>query len=164
MMAVGLLAITSAIALPNLRSLLESSKNSALASELAADLARARAEAVQRGQRVTVCALNGDDKCLNPAADWNLGWMLFSDINRDGDFDPGSGDELLKRRAAVADELSIVPSGFSSSGRIQFNPFGQADSQGSFLLCLAGQPEKRGRRISLGIPGTLSGANAVDCS
>lgn len=67
MVAVAMVAILAAIAMPNLREFIVNSRVSSNTNELIATFSLARAEAVRRGTSVEVEAVNGD---------WTQGWEL----------------------------------------------------------------------------------------
>ena len=166
MVTVAVLSLITAIAIPSFSEILDSSKLASVAGELASDFSLARTEAARRGKRVTVCASSDGSTCSSSATDWNIGWIVFGDVVADGVLTTSEGDELLRRRDAISGSgsLSFVPSGFTSSGKIQFRPSGAADSEGSFLLCKSGKPGANGRLITLRFSGAVTRAAGATCS
>jgi type IV fimbrial biogenesis protein FimT len=71
-------AILLAMAIPSFSGLIASSRLSGTTNDLLAALAQTRAEAIRRGQRVTLCASANGTQCSN-AGDWNQGWIIFTD-------------------------------------------------------------------------------------
>jgi len=91
--------------------MLENQRLRTVASDLAADLALARAEAIKRSSRVGIA---------RTTADWAGGWVVFDDVDRDGTFDPETdGDGLceageecvLLARPAVSDTVKVCSTG-----------------------------------------------------
>jgi len=163
MVTVAVLGVITAIAIPSFSEILDSSKRASVAGELASDFALARTEAARRGKRVTVCVSSDGTTCSNSAADWNSGWIVFSDVAADGVLTIADGDELLRRRDALSSSLSFVPSGFTTSGRVQFRPSGSVDSEGALLLCKPGKSGANGRLISLKFSGAVTRTTGVTC-
>ncbi|MEH6469632.1 MAG: GspH/FimT family pseudopilin [Halopseudomonas sp.] len=72
-----------------------------LMQTLRTSLMWARSEAIKRGQRVLLCRQAGtDDECAGSDStgrvSWHQGWLMFVDQDRDRQFDPSKGDELLQ--------------------------------------------------------------------
>jgi len=163
MVTVAVLGVITAIAIPSFGEILDSSRRTSVAGELASDFSLARTEAARRGKRVTVCVSNDGATCSSAATDWKSGWIVFSDVAADGVLATADGDELLRRKDALSGGLSFVSSGFTTSGRVQFRPSGAADSGGAFLLCKPGKPGANGRQISLSFSGAVIRTTGVTC-
>lgn len=108
MVAVAVLAILSAIAIPQLTRMITSSRVSSTVNEYIAGVNLARAEAVSRGVRVTICAAATKTSCRTSGTDWTVGgWIVFVD---DG-LNPGqidAGEEILRQRADWSGMASVI--------------------------------------------------------
>ncbi len=78
MITVSILAIVMAVAFPNFRSTVANNRSLGAGGELVAALNLARAEAIKRSTRVTLCTTTTGDACL-ATSDWTKGWLLFVD-------------------------------------------------------------------------------------
>ncbi len=96
--------------------LLENQRLRTVASDLAADLALARSEAIKRSSRVGIARTTGD---------WAGGWVVFDDVDRDGTFDPETdGDGLceageecvLLSRPALGATVKVCTTGVGGGG------------------------------------------------
>lgn len=76
LIAVSVLAIVAMVATPSLSNIVENSQRRAVINDTLAFFAMARQEAVIKGQVITVCPLNTDDRC---GRDWTKPLTLFSD-------------------------------------------------------------------------------------
>ncbi len=104
-------AVLSAVAAPNLRTLVASQQLKAASSELMDAIAHTRAQAIARNRRVKLMP-------RDPlGADWAQGWTVF--IDRDGDRQPGPLDELLAVHGPLPPGLQIDTS-FTSSAPPQY--------------------------------------------
>ncbi|MCS6948045.1 MAG: GspH/FimT family pseudopilin [Steroidobacteraceae bacterium] len=95
MVALTVLSILIAVAVPSFREIGLNSRAAAAHSDLVTALSYARSEAVRRGRNVAVCATTNFTNCTGPNG-WPTGWIVFTDDsgvagNRDGT------DELLQR-------------------------------------------------------------------
>lgn len=163
MVTIAVLGVIAGIAIPSFSDFMDSSKRASFVSELGADFSLARTEAARRGKRVTVCVSSDGKTCQNSATDWATGWIIFSDITADGVLSAVDGDELLKRRTALSGNFSLIPAGFTRTGRIQFRPSGATDSEGALLLCKQGKSGTNGRQISIKLSGAVSRTSGVTC-
>ena len=147
MVAVALLAVVVAVAVPNLSDFFINNRLSAATNELVAALNSARSEAMRRGAVVAVrrCAsvdaTTGCSRASSAADDWGSGWYLFVDVNRNRSFEPNGGDEVLRGGHALSAPLTLHQNTLT---------FGSAAENGSVAFC----PDGR-----LG-----EGAFPVDCS
>jgi type IV fimbrial biogenesis protein FimT len=83
----GISAIVLALAAPGLHALVTAQQMRAASGELLGAIAHARAQAIARNGRVKLVP-------RDPlGADWTQGWTMF--VDRDGDREPGAGDEIL---------------------------------------------------------------------
>ena len=78
MVAIALLAIFIGIGIPSFVDMVNNNRSVALANEFMASLNSARAEAVKRGKKVSVCPSSDGSSCANAAA-WSSGWIVFID-------------------------------------------------------------------------------------
>ena len=73
-MAVG--AILAMVAVPGLRSVLNTTRQTSAASLIQGDLNMARAEAIKRNARVLVCGRNTAGTDCGGTTNWSVGWVV----------------------------------------------------------------------------------------
>ena len=123
----------------------------AASEALLSDVLSARAEALRRERRVTLCAaaLDSSTQAALPtacassasAAAWHQGWLVFEDTNSNGAWD--EGEALLQQRSRIHPKVSATGNttvsryvSFGASGRsLSLNGAFQA---GSITLCTRG--------------------------
>lgn len=167
-MAVAILAILMTIAAPSFRSLTMNNRIVTQTNEFVTDIAHARAEAVRRNTRVTICKSNDGATCVN-SANWQDGWIVFTDPNTYGTVN--TDETILRAHAALADGTTLSAAGFDNSGNyFQFSSTGQVigvsggtpSTMGTFTLCISGF---LGRTVSFGTTGRVSVATmASNCT
>ena len=104
----------------------------AASEALLSDVLSARAEALRRERRVTLCAaaLDSSEQAALPtacaasvsAAAWHQGWLVFEDANSNGAWD--EGEALLQQRSRIHPQVSATGNttvsryvSFGASGR-----------------------------------------------
>lgn len=115
-----LIGIFAMIALPDFAGMIKSERLVAQSNDLVSDIAFARAEAMQRGRRVTMCPTADQTSCGN---DWSRGRMIFLDDDRSGVSGARSAsEEILRLRGPLSGGNSLVWS--SASQFLQYRSSG----------------------------------------
>jgi len=161
-MTIAILGILLTIGIPSFRELTTRNRITTQANEFMADIAHARAEAVRRNTRVTICKSNDGANCVT-SANWQEGWIIFTDPSGYGTYTSTSADEkLLRVHGPLSGTSTLVPALFDNAGNyFQFSPSGQAigvsggtpSTMGTFVLCVSGY---RGRTIGFNTTGRVS--------
>ena len=128
------------IAAPNLRVFLQKNHMAAQVNLLLADLHRARSEAVKRRSQVTVCRLGGSSTLPTCASGdgkgWEVGWLVYTDINKNGVLDADDGDILLSVQQLEEKDLTIRgTSGVNDRVRFSALGLGTVRDKGSIVFC-----------------------------
>ncbi len=92
MVTVVIAGILLSIAVPNFTPAIESNRMSAHINQLLATFNYARSEALKRTTNISVCGT--DNTGVSCSGNWNNGWAVFIDINKDGNLD--AGETLLR--------------------------------------------------------------------
>lgn len=124
-LAIG--ALLMALALPDLRAMVERQRLRAAVSDLLVAIEQARFQAISRGVRVLL--VPNDAR----GADWAAGWTVL--VDRDGDRRPGAGDTVLAVHEPLHKGITVA-SAFSSHqlpDYIAYNGVGRscADTNGA---------------------------------
>lgn len=139
----GIVALLLAVAVPTFKSLLASTQLTTAKNQLVLGLQRARAEAVTSGRDIVLCPSREGLRCQDDS-DWSSGWLLYTDNNRNGRFDPV---EPLLMSFALDSELVSVRSN-SGRRRITYRSLGEsAGANASFVLCSRLRPDQGGQVI-----------------
>ena len=130
LIAVTILAVMMALALPSFAALLRDVRIQAATNDLHTALFVARTEAVRRGVRVTVCT-SADGLACAQGIGWHRGWLVFVDGNGNGVRDSDepvirvgeglAGDVTALGNTPVRDYVSYLPQGMTrmTSGALQ---------------------------------------------
>ena len=149
MMVLMLTAIVLTLAVPSFQNIISSNRLTTQVNEFVSALNLARSEAIKRGVRVTLCKSADGTTCTNTGG-YDQGWIVFSDLNDNADFDDNesSDEELIRVVGNLGNKISITGNrnvakyiSFISSGTSQLINGGfQA---GTITLC----QEQDGRNI-----------------
>lgn len=101
---VAILAVLMAVAAPNFRDAILNARMIGQANDLMADLNLARSSAVKQNVRAYICTSNNGATCT--ASAWNLGWLVFLDL--DGDGAQGATERPLSSRPALASGQNLT--------------------------------------------------------
>ena len=128
MVVVSLLAILMGLAAPSFARLAKAAAISSAVNQFLADMRFARSEAVRRGGGVVLCR-SEDPESAEPtcsssldSAGWASGWIVFNDINGNGERNPDEG--LIRIQARQTGVESIATGGtptvfrFGATGRL----------------------------------------------
>jgi type IV fimbrial biogenesis protein FimT len=133
-------AIIMGIAVPSFKAVIKNNHLATEANNFVAALNFARAEAVSRGDRVTVCRSLDGASCDASSGEWENGWIVFQDTTASGtEGTVDGGDTLLRVYDELSGDLTLRTSG-SASNYLTFNAQGEAQGGGglsndSFDLC-----------------------------
>lgn len=115
MVTVTIAAILLAVALPSFQGSIRSNRVATTTNEALASFALARSEAIRNTRGAGVCASADGATC---AADWNSGWLVWSDANGNSAVDAG---EAIVRYSQGKDSVNMVATAatvtFDSRGR-----------------------------------------------
>jgi len=133
MVSVAILGIITAIAMPSLSEFRIKMRVDNEIAQLQRMVLTARNTAVNLGQNVTLCPLNGSNICIN---NWEGELSVFVDLDQDNIFEPGAVPaEILikvKKAANTTDTLN-----YAAVTRITFAPTGLlvGNLNGTFSYC-----------------------------
>jgi len=123
-------------------------------------MAFARGEALKRNGRVNLCPTTDYAACAPPGA-WETGWLVYADVNRNGELDD---DEPVIRVEGAAQPGITVRGNRPVAEYVSYNEHGLtrmasgALQMGTFTVCRAGQKAvevvlANGGRVRVNRPG-----------
>jgi type IV fimbrial biogenesis protein FimT len=126
----GVAGILATIAIPSFKDLHRKAARTATINDFVHSIHLARSEAIKRNVVVSICRSVDGQTCANTHPNWNGGWIVFENLDRDRPADTDSGETVLYRHAAVS-------RGTLNSNRdsFSFRPFNQVDVNGTVLYC-----------------------------
>lgn len=134
MIAVALVAILLATAVPALDDFTNNSRQTGAINDFVSAMHLARNTAITTNSRVTMCPSAGGANC--ELTGWNSGWIVFRDANSNGNRDAG---ETIVTAAVSVDRLTIQSGEFPQF--LMYRPNGRAmtvavtGNSGEFSVC-----------------------------
>lgn len=136
MVVIAIMAIVASIAAPSLVSMINSTKQSTVASQVVTDLNRARSEAIKRNSRVLFCKINtAGTGCTSGTLYHSSGWMVCYDTNADDACDASTSlapNPIVVHQPLEKMTLTLLR-GNGTTVPIRFNPNG---TQGTSAVTL----------------------------
>jgi type IV fimbrial biogenesis protein FimT len=173
LVTVAVLIVLLLVGVPEFRRMTENNRQVAAINTIVGDLNLARTEAVKQGRVVTLCGSTDGATCNT--ANWENGWIVFTDFDREGDIDVG--DVLISRNTGLPAGLTLRTVEFDTLGAfpagsiVQYLPNGQLrdvdgdnDADGTFQLCEAKQKEEWARVANVTTLGRISIGKDTDGS
>jgi type IV fimbrial biogenesis protein FimT len=150
----SLVAILLAIAVPSFRYVTNANRIASEGNGLLGDLQYARAEAMKEGQAVVVCVSSDNAHCLAGNLNWNLGWIVFSDLNGNGVADPG--EPVLRVQTTFSGTDTFVVN--TNVPAVTFNREGFAAVPNNTMITLHTTPVDNAytRCLSVGLVGLMA--------
>jgi len=138
LISIVVLAVVLALGIPSFQEFIKNNRLAGQTNDLVMTIQMARNEAVKRGSGSVICASDDQATCSD-SDDWTTGWIVYSDIDQEGDYDdvPG-GNDCEKDDCIVRTRGNVIKGGISGNGatRIQFRPDGLLDAGGAITLTL----------------------------
>lgn len=148
MVTVSVIALLAAIAVPGMTALINNSRINGQSEELVSSLQLARAEAVRRNARVTVCPSSNGSTCASSTS-WS-GWVIRGHDN------VNDVDDVI-RSNTVAGGVQIS----GPAAGIIFKPSGLIDTQQAVTVCMpTSNPSNNQRVLAVMISGVVSSSKA----
>jgi type IV fimbrial biogenesis protein FimT len=128
--SLAIVAVVASLAAPSFRTLQLDGRRTAVVNSFLHALFLARSESIKRGKVVSMCRSRDGRSCDYGAADWNVGWIVFVNSDRD---DPPQRDA----RENVIAHSGAWPGGSITSNRpaYSFRPVAQAVVNGTIVFC-----------------------------
>jgi type IV fimbrial biogenesis protein FimT len=126
MVAITIVAILAAIAIPSFRRFTAENRTIAATNDLVTALNLARSEALRRSGNTVVCTSSDQANCSGSTS-WADGWIVFSDRNRNDTVDAG---ELLQAWSAVGNGFTMGAKKTNDNGavdRVTYNTMGMSE-------------------------------------
>ena len=148
MTSVSILAILSAITIPNYSNFIISTRVESEISELYRLLLITRNLAINSGVPVTLCPTNESNECVS---NWNNELIVFVDQNNNGIYESSGGDNIIKHKAAIhSSDMLLYGKGRT---KIAYEPTGRLEGwgqNGTFRYCPKNKPElAKGIRVAV---------------
>lgn len=153
LISVVILMLLASVAIPSYQSLAAHNRIVSQTNNLVAAIHLARSEAIKRGTPVTICK-RAAGRCDTTSAGWEEGFIVFSDMNQNGQ--RNSGETTILQSDPMAGEFRITGDG-GVEKQITFNRFGGSPgSSGTLTICGSETNPVNANAINLSPAGRIS--------
>jgi len=137
---IAVLIVLLVLGVPEFQRMTESNRQVAAINAIVSDLNLARSEAVKTGRVVTLCGSTDGATCNT--GNWESGWIVFTDGNRNAGINPADGDILISRNNGLPAGLALFGVAFDDNAIVQYLPNGELRDtdgdgvdDGTFVVC-----------------------------
>lgn len=146
MVVVAIAAVLLAIGLPSFQNTLRSNRLATTSNQFTAAIAMARSEAIKSTLAAGMCPSANGTACGN---DWNAGWLVWSDPNRNGVLEAGETViSYFANSGAISVTVGVKPLRFDARG---------VPSTAAGAMVLASNPCPAGQQLRNTITMTSTG-------
>ncbi|MDH3560997.1 MAG: GspH/FimT family pseudopilin [Gammaproteobacteria bacterium] len=96
LITIVVVTILLALGVPSFQEFIKNNRLTAQTNDFVTAVQLARSEAVKRGSFTTICASTDQATCDVADGNWSSGWIVFSDLDRDGVPDVGAAAPLCE--------------------------------------------------------------------
>ena len=128
---VSLLLVLVGLGVPSFIHVVRQNRASATANEMHAALNYARQSAIVRNGYVVLCKSADGQRCKHDLPDWNGGWLIFDNLNRDSAVQVNAGEPILRVQGPYKTPARIV----SNRDSFTFRPIGTNSVNGTLRYC-----------------------------
>lgn len=150
LVTLAIVAVLAGIAIPSVADGIRNTRLKTQVNDLVLALQLARSEAVKQGTPVTLCK-SADRASCGRGIDWEAGWIVFADADRDRVVD--AGEAILRQHGALPEGYSLRGNSNVASA-ISFDATGVTANSGTLVLCQQRQPQ-RARAVVVNLAGRI---------
>ncbi|MGH8279017.1 MAG: GspH/FimT family pseudopilin [Gammaproteobacteria bacterium] len=127
----AIVAILGGLAVPSFNFLVQKNRALATVNELHTAINFARQSAITRNSYVALCKSADGRRCNHSLPDWNSGWLIFDNLNRDSAVQVSGGAPILQVHGPTRRKARII----SNRDSFTFRPLPLRSVNGTFLYC-----------------------------
>lgn len=127
----AVLLVVISVGAPTFTHVVRQNRTSATVNELHAALNFARQSAIMRNSYVVLCKSADGRRCNHSLPDWNGGWLIFDNLNRDSAVQVNAGEPILRVHGSSKTGARVV----SNRNSFTFRPIGTNSVNGTLRYC-----------------------------
>ena len=132
LITLAICSIVLGIVIPSTGHIINANRLTTQVNELRSSLALTRSEAIKTNQQVVICKSQDNQYCIRQGQ-WQQGWIVFIDQNRDRRRD--EQEPLLLAKQALPQRIELRYQAFGSRHYIAYYPTGITNTNGTFTFC-----------------------------
>ncbi len=153
LITIVVVTILLALGVPSFQEFVKNNRVTTQTNDFVTAIQLARSEAIKRGTFTTICASTDQATCDVTDGDWTSGWIVFSDLNRDGVPDVGAAaplceetEDCMLRTTGGLTKVALDGVGVND---ILFNPDGTAPAVVPFTMVADDCNHEQARGITI---------------
>ena len=125
LIGIAVLVTLLTVGIPSFSQFIKNNRLAGQTNDLVVAFQLARNEAVKHGSGAVICASNNRTTCSG-STNWSNGWIVFSDLDQEGDLEAGSGaclnteDCIMRTRQRLESENTLT----SNVSQARYQPNG----------------------------------------
>ena len=131
LITLAVVTILATIAVPGFTTMIRHDRAIATVNGLHTSLNYARHAAIVRNSYVVMCKSDDGVSCNHALSDWNSGWLIFDNLDRDSTAHVDPGEPILQVRGPARRQTPIV----SNRNSFTFRPMELRSVNGTFRYC-----------------------------
>ncbi len=156
---VAMAAIVLTVGVPSFKEMTINNRLTTATNMLVGSLNLARSEAIKRGKAISICKSNTGTSCTGSGTQWEDGWIVFVNEDKDSPAQVDSGEEILRVLPGLRDSYSLRSNNFTNF--LTYKASGQSNNNGRFVICHENQI-KNSRAIFINKTGRVRIASDAD--
>ncbi len=167
LVSIAVMGIMAATAIPSLTNFIKNSRQSSSLINLRSDLYLARSAAIKYNHYVVICPSNkGNDNCSG-SADWENGWMVFVDINKDGECKSSDGKcedggKIIKTGEGITSTDLKIRGYKHRNYKIRYDPEGFSYAFNGTIVACDDRGTEKARGLVINNTGRVRSTNKKD--
>ncbi len=150
LIALGVAAMVMVMGVPSFQTVINNQRITSVTNEMVMTLNLAKSEAIKRVAYVSVCKSSDGVNCSAGVAEWDDGWIVFSNATNANLDSVDVGDEIIRVYPGLRESITFTPIGTINSF-VSFRPGGTigtaaANMTGTWTIC-----DERGAAYARGI-------------
>lgn len=130
LLALALLGIVTGFSVPGFRALQLDAARTRQLNQFVQSIHLARSEAMKRGAVISLCPSSDARTCATAGTDWNAGWLVFDNVDRDSPAVLDAGEPILQAYPRWDGGRMR-----GNRGTLSFRSFGQSGVTATYVFC-----------------------------
>jgi type IV fimbrial biogenesis protein FimT len=151
LVTIAIAGVVMGLAVPSFSTAIKNNRITSQVNSMVTSLNVARSEAVKRGARVNLCKSNDGANCVT-TGDWDQGWIIYVDQNKNNLFDAAEAPPL-KIQAEASGDITILGKSAIISNRAGYSSDGSAVIGGTITVCDSRSGEAVGKNVVISAAG-----------
>lgn len=167
LVSIAIMGIIATTAIPSFIDIIKDSRISSSLINLKSDLYLTRSTAIRYNRHAIVCTSNTDNTNCSGSANWEKGWMIFVDANKDGECNSidgicEDGGKVIKVGSGITNKDLKLQGYKHRTYRIRYDPEGFSYAFNGKIIACDDRGIEKARGIVISNTGRVRSTNKED--